>query len=57
MAYLGQINVEEEEDLSGEESEDLLEEERQYAQRGRRRGRGGGCGVRGHFSLRIAFNY
>ena len=38
-------------DSSGEESEDLLEEEIRFAQQGRRRGRGGGCGARGRFSL------
>ena len=49
--HLGQINVEEEEDSSGEECEDLLEEERRFAQRGRRRGREGGRGARGCFPL------
>ena len=45
--HLGQMRLEEEEDTSGEESEDLLEEERRCAQRGIRRGRGGGHGARG----------
>ena len=44
--HLGQMRLEEEEDTSGEESEDLLEEERRHAER-LRRGRGGGRGARG----------